>query len=169
MPSSLNYVVLAFVQQSFAVKFVVFEVSLESLSALKILDPVSFKHSIDPVALILFYFSFSIEGPKPCLPSFIKISFISASIFPPKSSPTMSPPILKFSLINVCLILSPTIHSSSILFILFELPDIVVPIQEVELGISFDFSWVEFPKDNLLSVFIVTNSFSFRPTPSWLP
>lgn len=118
-------------------EFVLFERSFILLPILEILSSFSIKHSIMPRPLIFNMPSISMQNSKSTLHSITKLSFVPTSICPPEGAPTISFSFHKLPFVQIRLFPCPLVKSSPVLFIEFELSNIIIPTGKIQLSHTF--------------------------------
>lgn len=140
------------VEYSLAVELVLLESSLVALSVLEVLGAFAIEHAVVPVAFVFTVSAFSVEHPPSTLNSVSEVSFIPAAIWPPESTPPVSFSRLKLPFIDITFFASPSVHSSTLLFVKSELTYVVIPCCEVEFPVAFKLSIMELSVYNFMGV-----------------
>ncbi len=143
-------------------KFVLFKCSFISLTVLEILCPFAIKHAVMPVTFIFAMSSLSVKYSPSTLHSVSKISFIPTTIRPPESTFAVSFSCFELSLINITLFTSPSINSSSLLFIKSKLAYIVISSCEIKFSLALKLPIMELSMYDFMCIFKEANTFAMR-------
>lgn len=112
-------------------EFVFLESAFVSFSVLEVLGTLAVEHPVVPVALVLAMSTLSVEHSPAGLDSISEIPFVPAAIRPPEGASSIAFSSLELSFINITLFPGPGIDSSSLFFVEFEFPHVVISSREV--------------------------------------
>jgi hypothetical protein len=151
------------------VELILLESPLVSLTVLEVLSALAVEHSIVPVSLVLAISTFSVQNTPSALHSISEITFIPATIAPPKSPPPITLSRFELSFVNVTLFSRPVINSSSFFLVEPELSQVVITRRKIELSLSFKLPVVEISIDDFVRALEKADALAMRPVDLGLP
>lgn len=149
-------------------EFVLFELAFEFLSIREVLSALAMEETVQPEAFVFHFVSSSVKGSITSLIAFGEAPNVFGPVGPPESTLAMPSARLEFPFIDIALLSIPSVDSSTILLICFELPEVVISGRIVQFSQAFHFAIHKWSIDDPIAIQMITDALSVGLLVLWL-